>query len=107
MIDEKIYDLIIIGGGPAGLTAGIYATRGKLDSLLLERLNPGGLVASTEWVENYPGYPEGIVGAELVKKMEEQAVKFGLRIAPYHEVTSAHLKDKIKTLMVDQHQYQH
>jgi len=106
MADDKIYDLIIIGGGPAGLTAGIYATRGKLDTLLLERLNPGGLVASTEWVENYPGYPEGIVGAELVKKMEEQATKFGLQIAPYHEVTAANLKDKIKTLMVDQHQYQ-
>lgn len=106
MADEKIYDLIIIGGGPAGLTAGIYATRGKLDTLLLERLNPGGLVASTEWVENYPGYPEGIVGADLVKKMEEQATKFGLQIAPYHEVTAARLKDKIKTIGVDQHQYQ-
>ncbi len=105
MAEEKIYDLIIIGGGPAGLTAGIYATRGKLDSLLLERLNPGGLVASTEWVENYPGFPEGITGAELVKKMEEQAIKFGLQIVPYNEVTSTDLKSRIKTLKVDQEEY--
>ncbi len=106
MAGDKIYDLIIIGGGPAGLTAGMYATRGKLDTLLLERLNPGGLVASTEWVENYPGYPDGIVGAELVKKMEVQAEKFGLQIAPYKEVTAVHLKDKVKTIVVDQHKYQ-
>jgi thioredoxin reductase (NADPH) len=105
MAEEKIYDLIIIGGGPAGLTAGIYATRGKLDTLLLERLNPGGLVAFTEWVENYPGYPEGIVGAELIKKMEEQAAKFGLQTMPYNEVTSVDLKNRIKSVMVDQQEY--
>jgi len=105
MADEKIYDLIIIGGGPAGLTAGIYATRGKLDTLLLERLSPGGLVASTEWVENYPGYPEGIVGAELIKKMEEQAAKFGLQTMLYNEVTSVDLKSSIKSVKVDQQEY--
>jgi thioredoxin reductase (NADPH) len=105
MADEKIYDLIIIGGGPAGLTAGIYATRGKLDTLLLERLSPGGLVASTEWVENYPGYPEGIIGAELIKKMEEQAAKFGLQTMLYNEVTSVDLKSSIKSVKVDQQEY--
>ena len=105
MENEKIYDLIIIGGGPAGLTAGIYATRGKLNTLLLERLNPGGLVASTEWVENYPGFPEGIIGGELMKKMEEQATKFGLQIATFKEVNSVDLKSKIKTIRVDQEQY--
>jgi thioredoxin reductase (NADPH) len=105
MAEEKIHDLIIIGGGPAGLTAGIYATRGKLDTLLLERMNPGGLVASTELVENYPGYPEGIVGAELTKKMEEQAAKFGLVTMPYNEVTSVDLKSKIKSVKVDQQEY--
>jgi thioredoxin reductase (NADPH) len=105
MTDEKIHDLIIIGGGPAGLTAGIYATRGKLDTIMLERLNPGGLVASTELVENYPGYPEGIVGAELTKKMEEQAAKFGLKTMPYNEVTSVDFKSKIKSVKVDQQEY--
>jgi len=106
MSDEKTYDLIIIGGGPAGLTAGIYAARAKLKTVLLERLNPGGLVASTDWVENYPGFPEGIVGAELVKKMEEQAAKFGTEIVSFKEVNSADLKGKTKIVRVDKEEYQ-
>ena len=105
MAEEKSYDLIIIGGGPAGLTAGIYATRAKLKTVMLERLNVGGLVASTDWVENYPGFPEGITGAELTKKMEDQAVKFGLQITPFKEVTAADLKGKIKTIKVDDEEY--
>lgn len=105
MAKEKLYDLIIIGGGPAGLTAGIYATRAKLNTVLLERLNPGGLVASTDWVENYPGFPEGMSGAELMKKMEEQAVKFGLNIASFKEVTSADLKGQTKTVKIDNEEY--
>jgi len=105
MAEEKLYDLIIIGAGPAGLTAGIYATRAKLNTLLLERLNPGGLVVSTDWVENYPGFPEGISGAELVKKMEEQAVKFGLNIASFKEVNSADVKGQTKTIKVDDEEY--
>jgi thioredoxin reductase (NADPH) len=105
MAEKKLYDLIIIGGGPAGLTAGIYATRAKLNTLLLERLNPGGLVASTDWVENYPGFPKGISGADLMKKMEEQAVKFRLNIAPFKEVNSADLKDQTKTIKVDSEEY--
>jgi thioredoxin reductase (NADPH) len=106
MKEEQAYDLIIIGGGPAGLTAGIYATRAKLNTVLLERLNVGGLVATTDWVENYPGFPEGISGAELTKKMEEQAVKFGTEIVSFKEVDSADLKGKIKTIKVDQEEYQ-
>jgi thioredoxin reductase (NADPH) len=104
-MEEKIYDLIIIGGGPAGLTAGIYATRGKLDTLLLDRLAPGGLAASTEWVENYPGFPEGIAGADLMKKMEEQAQKFGLEITSIKEVLSVDFKNKIKTIKVEDGEY--
>ncbi len=105
MSEGQVYDLIIIGGGPAGLTAGIYATRAKLDTLLFDRLNPGGLVASTDWVENYPGFPEGITGAELMKKMEEQAIKFGLKIMPFKEVHSAHFKGRIKIIRVDNEEY--
>ena len=105
MPEQKSYDLIIIGGGPAGLTAGIYATRAKLKTVLLERLNVGGLVASTDWVENYPGFPEGISGADLTKKMEDQAIKFGLQITPYKEVNSADLKGKVKTIKVDDEEY--
>lgn len=73
-------DLIIIGGGPAGLAAGIYAGRAKLDVLLLERGAPGGLAATTETIENYPGFPEGIGGAELMGQMLAQAQRFGLAV---------------------------
>ncbi|NIM99067.1 MAG: thioredoxin-disulfide reductase [candidate division Zixibacteria bacterium] len=105
MSEEKLYELIIVGGGPAGLTAGIYATRAKLNTILLERLDVGGLVATTDWVENYPGFPEGISGADLTKKMEEQASKFGLNIIPFKEVNSADVKGKIKSIKVDEEEY--
>lgn len=75
-----MHDLIIIGGGPAGLTAGLYCSRARLDVLMLEKLAPGGQVMNTDWVENYPGFPEGISGFELVDRMKNQAEKFGLKI---------------------------
>ena len=75
-----MYDLIIIGAGPAGLTAGLYAARGRLNALLLERLAPGGQVLNTDWVENYPGFPEGISGYELMEKMKAQVEHFDLPI---------------------------
>jgi len=75
-----MYDLVIIGAGPAGLTAGLYAARSRLDVLLLERLAPGGQVLTTDWVENYPGFPEGISGFELMDKMKSQAEHFDLPI---------------------------
>jgi len=77
---EGICDLIIIGGGPAGLTAGIYAARSRLPCLLLERQAPGGQVLTTHWIENYPGFPEGIGGFELVDRMLRQAEGLGLKI---------------------------
>ena len=72
------YDLIIVGGGPAGLTAGIYAGRARLKTLLLERLIHGGQVMTADLVENYPGFPEGISGFELSDRMHKQAKRFGL-----------------------------
>jgi len=74
------YDLIIIGGGPAGLTAGIYAGRARLKTLLLEKLIHGGQMMTTDLVENYPGFPEGITGFELSDRMRKQAERFGLLI---------------------------
>jgi thioredoxin reductase (NADPH) len=74
------YDLIIIGGGPAGLTAGIYAGRARLCALLLEKLIHGGQMMTTDVVENYPGFPEGITGFELSDRMRKQAERFKLLI---------------------------
>lgn len=80
MATNLIYDTIIIGGGPAGLTAGIYATRAGLKTLLLEKFAIGGQALLTEKVENYPGFSEPITTAELMKNMEKQAQRFGVEI---------------------------
>jgi len=74
------FDLIIIGGGPAGLTAGIYAARARLNVVLIEKIAPGGQILVTDLIENYPGFPGGITGVDLVAKMTEQADQFGLEI---------------------------
>jgi thioredoxin reductase (NADPH) len=79
------WDILILGGGPAGLTAGLYAARGAMKTLLIEKLVAGGQAATTEWVDNYPGFPEGISGPELAEKMATQAVRFGLEIQ-YEEI---------------------
>jgi thioredoxin reductase (NADPH) len=96
------YDLIIIGGGPAGLTAGLYAARGKLRTLLVEKMAPGGQAASTFLIENYPGFPQGIAGPDLVQAMEAQARRFGLetalgevrRLAPQGEFWELEYEDR-------------
>ncbi len=78
---DQVYDLIIIGGAPAGLTAAIYAGRAALKSLILTGPLPGGQVATTDLVENFPGFPEGIGGVELAQRMQSQAERFGAQIA--------------------------
>lgn len=82
-----IYDVVIIGGGPAGLTAGIYAKRAMLNAVLLEGKGVGGQIIVTDLVENYPGFPE-ISGAELAIKFEEHAQKFGLEFRNMVDVTA-------------------
>ncbi len=78
--EDTLYDCLIVGGGPAGLTAGLYASRAKLNTLVFEKGTVGGQIALTDLVENYPGFPEGISGKELSIKFKEQAEKFGLKI---------------------------
>jgi len=74
------YEVIIIGGGPAGLTAGLYTSRAGLNSLLIERGIPGGQIVNATLVENYPGFPQGISGLELGSLMHQQAVRYGLEV---------------------------
>jgi thioredoxin reductase (NADPH) len=93
-------DLIIIGAGPAGLTAGLYASRARLRTILLERLSPGGQVLTTDWVENYPGFPDGISGYELVDRMKRQTEKFGLTIQN-QEVTRLEFASEKKIVVTD------
>ena len=79
MEQKKDYQLIIVGGGPAGLTAGIYAARGKLDVLLIERAIWGGQANYAEKIENFPGFPQGLSGMELSELMHKQALQWGLK----------------------------
>ena len=106
--EEIIYDAIIIGGGPAGLTAGIYLSRARMDTLLIEKALPGGQAILTEIIENYPGFPFGITGLELMQKIEEQAVRFGLKIE-YGEVAEVKIKvdeeDKVKIVKINNREY--
>jgi len=80
-VGTKLYDVMIVGGGGAGLTAALYASRAKLETLLFEKLIPGGQIATTDLVENYPGFVDGILGPEIAQKMEAQAKRYGTQFA--------------------------
>ena len=98
---EKEYDVVIIGGGPAGLSAGIYTARARLGSLLIERGVVGGQIINTEWVENYPGFAEGISGFDLTQAMHQQATKFGLETVNA-EVTGIEVTGEQKVVRTSQ-----
>ena len=89
-MNPHIYDMLIIGGGPAGYTAGLYAARAGLYVLLLEKLSAGGQMALTHQIDNYPGFPDGIDGFELGEKMQQQAEFFGAK-TEYADVTAVEL----------------
>ena len=92
---KHIYDMIIIGGGPGGYTAALYAARAGLDVVLLEKLSAGGQMALTSQIDNYPGFPEGVDGFTLGMQMQEQAERFGAK-TEYAEVGSVQLEGEIK-----------
>ncbi len=93
------YDLVIIGAGPGGLTAGLYAARARMNVLLIEKAVPGGQVLVTDWIENYPGFPEGISGFDLSEKIKEQALALGLTIETA-EVQGLDLSGTIKEVIL-------
>ncbi|MFC1998061.1 thioredoxin-disulfide reductase [Chloroflexota bacterium] len=93
-----MYDVVIIGGGPAGLTAGMYCARARLKTLLLEKAFAGGQIINAERVDNYPGFPDGIAGFDLVMLMQQQATKYGLEMA-FAEVTNVENKDKYQKIV--------
>ena len=90
-----VYDMIIIGGGPGGYTAALYAARAGLNAVVLEKLSAGGQMAQSHWIDNYPGFPEGIDGFELAERMQQQAERFGAK-TEYAEVYSVDLKAEPK-----------
>ena len=101
--EEKIYDVVIIGAGPAGMTAAVYTSRANLSTLMIERGIPGGQMANTEEVENYPGF-DTILGPELSTKMFEHAKKFGAEYA-YGDVTEIIDGEEYKTIVSGKKQY--
>ncbi len=97
MAEEKIWDVLMVGAGPASLSAAIYTTREDLSTVLYEKGVIGGLAATTDWVDNYPGFAKGVSGLELAEHLEQQALRFGAKIE-FGEVLDIKDSGKYKTI---------
>ena len=103
MADSE-YDVVIVGGGAAGMTAGLYSSRAGLETVVLERMMPGGQVVNAERIENLPGFPDGISGAEIGPLLEEQATRHGLKVE-LAEVTGLELTDPYWTVFTHEGEF--
>ena len=101
---EKIYDMVIVGGGPGGYTAALYAARAGLDVLIIERLSAGGQMNLTGQIDNYPGFPDGVDGFQLGYNMQQQAERFGAK-TKYAEVLKLELEGEIKKVFTNESEY--
>lgn len=101
---DRIYDMIIVGGGPGGYTAALYAARAGLDVLIVERLSAGGQMNLTGIIDNYPGFPEGIEGFMLSMNMQQQAERFGAK-TKYAEVLKLELDADVKSVQTNEGNY--
>jgi len=104
MENTHVYDMIIIGGGPGGYTAALYAARAGLEALVIERLSAGGQMALTHEIDNYPGFEEGVDGFTLGFKMQQQAERFGAKTV-YAEVTALELSETPKRVITTDGEY--
>lgn len=104
MAERHIYDMIVVGGGPGGYTAALYAARAGFDALVLEQLSAGGQMALTEQVDNYPGFEEGIDGFSLAEKMQRQTERFGA-VTEYAQVDRLDLAAEPKVLETSEGTY--
>jgi len=102
---DRIYDMIIVGGGPGGYTAALYASRAGLNVLIIERLSAGGQMNLTGQIDNYPGFPEGVDGFQLSFNMQQQAERFGAK-TKYAEVLQLELDGEVKSVHTNEGSYQ-
>ena len=104
-METKTYDVIVIGGGPGGYTAALYAARANLSVVILEKLTPGGQMGTTDVIDNYPGFPEGVNGFDLAMQMKQGAERFGAE-TQLAEVTQVELAGEMKTVRTEAGVYQ-